>query len=196
MKIGRTAATAALLAIAVASAAAGPAVAQQARSAARAGSPRAVAERILASLARKDADAFTADVHPEALAAFRANVIRILEQSATPDQRAQGLQFFGGAKSIEELKKMPADRVFSSYMRGVFARMSARGPLQVTNSIVGEVPEGQSLVHVVYRARVTQGNESVVNVTLMSLRRTPGGWKAQLEGDLQGLAGPRGPAPR
>ena len=56
----------------------------------RAGTPRAVAERVLASLARKDAEAFTRDVHPEAIAAFRANVVRILEQSATPDQRAQG----------------------------------------------------------------------------------------------------------
>ena len=173
-----------------------PLPAQQSRPQARAGSPRAVAERVLASLARKDADAFTADVHPEALVAFRSNVVRILEQSATPDQRAQGLQFFGGAKSIDELRKLPADRVFSAYMRGVFARMSARGPVQVTNSIVGEVAEGESLVHVVYRARVTQGGQSVVNVAVLTLRRTPGGWKAQLEGDLQGLAGPQGGASR
>jgi hypothetical protein len=157
----------------------------------RAGSPRAVAERVLASLARKDADAFTRDVHPEAIAAFRTNVVRILEQSATPDQRAQGLKFFGGARSVDELKKMPAERVFVAYMRGVFGRMPAAPELRITNSVIGEVLEGDALAHIVYRSRVTSAKESVANVTVLSLRRTPGGWKALLDGDLQGLAGPR-----
>lgn len=158
---------------------------------ARAGTPRAVAERVLASLARKDADAFTRDVHPEAIAAFRANVVRILEQSATPDQRAQGLKFFGGARSVDELKKMPAERVFVAYMRGVFGRMPAGTELRITNSVIGEVLEGDALAHIVYRSRVASPKESVANVTVLSLRRSPGGWKALLDGDLQGLAGPR-----
>jgi len=162
----------------------------------RAGSPRAVAERVLASLARKDADAFTRDVHPEALAAFRTNVVRILEQSATPDQRAQGLKFFGGARSVDELKKMPAERVFVSYMRGVFGRMPSAPGLRITNSVIGEVLEGDALAHIVYRSRVASAKESVANVTVLSLRRTPGGWKALLDGDLQGLAGPRTPLAR
>jgi hypothetical protein len=162
----------------------------------RAGTPRAVAERVLASLARKDAEAFTRDVHPEAIAAFRANVVRILEQSATPDQRAQGLKFFGGARSLDELKKMPAERVFVAYMRGVFGRMPAAPELRITNAIIGEVLEGDSFAHIVYRSRVASPKESVTNVTVLSLRRSPGGWKAQLDGDLQGLAGPRAPLAR
>ena len=157
----------------------------------RAGTPRAVAERVLASLARKDADAFTRDVHPEAIAAFRANVVRILEQSATPDQRAQGLRFFGGARSVDELRKMPAERVFIAYMRGVFGRMPAAPEVRITNSVIGEVLEGDALAHIVYRARIASPKESVANVTVLSLRRSPGGWKALLDGDLQGLAGPR-----
>lgn len=157
----------------------------------RAGSPRAVAERVLASLARKDADAFTRDVHPEAIAAFRTNVVRILEQSATPDQRAQGLRFFGGARSLDELKKMPAERVFVAYMRGVFGRMPSAPELRITNAVIGEVLEGDALAHIVYRSRVASPKESVANVTVLSLRRSPGGWKALLDGDLQGLAGPR-----
>jgi hypothetical protein len=173
-----------------------PPVSAQAPSTARvpAGSPRAVAERVLASLARKDAEAFTADVHPEELAGFRTNVVRILEQSVTPDQRAKGLEFFGPAKSVEELRRMPAARIFAAYMRGVFTRMGARGPVQVSHVILGEVPEGDGVVHVVYRARVSQGNQAMANVALLSLRRSPGGWKAMLTGDLQGLAAPE-PSP-
>jgi hypothetical protein len=168
-----------------------PAAAQQnPKQPVRAGTARAVAERVLSSLARKDADGFTRDVHPEALAAFRANVVRILEESATPDQRAQGLKFFGGARSLDELKKMPAERVFAAYMRGVFGRMGA-STVRVTNSIIGEVPEGASMAHIVYRAHAASQKESASNVTVLSLRRSPGGWKALLDGDLQGLAGPR-----
>ena len=201
MSIRKAALVAALAACAVAlpaSAQDNPKQAAQAspRQPVRAGSPRAVAERVLASLARKDADAFTRDVHPEAIAAFRTNVVRILEQSATPDQRAQGLKFFGGARSVDELKKMPAERVFVSYMRGVFGRMPSAPGLRITNSVIGEVLEGDAFAHIVYRSRVASSKESVANVTVLSLRRTPGGWKALLDGDLQGLAGPRTPLAR
>ena len=186
-----------LLVALAASAAAVPASAQgNPKQPVRAGSPRAVAERVLASLARKDADAFTRDVHPEAIAAFRTNVVRILEQSATPDQRAQGLKFFGGARSLDELKKMPPERVFAAYMRGVFGRMPAAPELRITNSVIGEVLEGDALAHIVYRSRVASARESVANVTVLSLRRTPGGWKALLDGDLRGLTGPRTPLAR
>lgn len=170
---------------------AAPSAAQQPRARPDARSVRAVAERVLGALTRKDAIAFAAEVHPEAVAAFRSNVIRILEQAATPEQRAQALRFFGGARSVDDLRKMPSDQVFIAYMRGVFDRMSAAGSLQITNVILGEVAEGPNLVHVVYRARATSGSESVENVTVLTLRRSPGGWKALLSGDLQGLTGPR-----
>ena len=61
----------------------------------------------------------------------------------------------------------------------------------ITNSVIGEVLEGDALAHIVYRARIASPKESVANVTVLSLRRSPGGWKALLDGDLQGLAGPR-----
>ena len=160
------------------------------------GSARAVAERVLGALSRKDAAAFARDVHPEAVAGFRLNVIQVLEQSPTPEQRTQGLQFFGGARSLEEFKRVPADQVFVAYMRRVFEQMSAAGNLQVTNTLLGEVPEGGNTAHVVYRARVTAGRDSATNIAVLSLRRSPGGWKALLSGDLQALNGPRPPAPR
>lgn len=174
--------------------AAPPAEGQQPRP--PAGSPRAVAERVLGALSRKDAPGFARDVHPEAIADFRANVIQVLEQSPTPEQRTQGLQFFGGARSLEEFKRVPADQVFVAYMRRVFEQMNAAGNLRVTNTILGEVPEGPNTAHVLYRARVTAGKDSATNIAVLSLRRSPGGWKALLSGDLQALNGPRPQPPR
>ena len=160
------------------------------------GSARAVAERVLGALSRKDAVAFARDVHPDAIGGFRNNVIQVLEQSPTPEQRAQGLRFFGGARSLDEFKSLPADQVFVAYMRHVFEQMNAAGNLQVTNTILGEVPEGGALMHVVYRARVVSAGGSISNVAVLSLRRSPAGWKALLSGDLQPLNGPRTPTRR
>ena len=53
-----------------------------------AGSPRAVAERVLGALASRNATAFVSDMHPEALAAFKSGVVRGLSQVTAAEDKA------------------------------------------------------------------------------------------------------------
>lgn len=155
-----------------------------------AGSPRAVAERVLGALASRNATAFVSDMHPEALAAFKSGVVRGLSQVTAAEDKAEAENFFQGSEKFDQLSSMPADRFFSAYMGGVFQRMRQEGDVRVNYAVLGEVPEGTNLVHVVYRGRITAGDRSLSDVDILTLRRSPGGWKALLSGELRALAGP------
>lgn len=155
-----------------------------------AGSPRAVAERVLGALASRNATAFVSDMHPEALAAFKSGVVRGLSQVTAAEDKAEAEKFFQGNEKFDQLSSMPADRFFAAYMGGVFQRMRQEGDVRVNYAVLGEVPEGTNLVHVVYRGRITAGDRSMSDVDILTLRRSPGGWKALLSGELRALAGP------
>lgn len=159
------------------------------------GSARAVAQRTLAALAGRNADGFAREASPQDLAAFRAQLLPNLKQAMDGKQRAEVLAMFAPAKSYEEIEKIPSERLFALYLGAVMKRVASAGPLQIQNTILGEVAEGDSLTHVVYRQRVKSGASSANNVMLLSLRRTPGGWKVVLEAGQLGMgAPPQGPA--
>jgi hypothetical protein len=166
-----------------------------AQRAAAPGSARAVAQRTLVALAARNADGFAREASPQDLAAFRTQLLPTLRKAMDGKQRPEVLAMFAPAKSYEEIEKIPAERLFAVYLGAVMKRVASAGPLQVQNTILGEVPEGDSLVHVVYRQRVTSGASSANNVAILSLRRTPGGWKVVLEAGQLGMGGPpQGPA--
>lgn len=163
-----------------------PAGAQQAT----AGTPRAVAERVFAALSAKNADAFARDMHPAELAAFKTAVMGSLADLKTDQEKQGAVDFFAGVSKFEQIGALPPDRFFAAYMGGVFRRMRASGDVQMKYQVLGQVPEGKNLIHVVYRARVSQGQRSASDVSLLTLKQSPGGWKAMLSGDLRSIAGP------
>ncbi|HEU4799478.1 MAG TPA: hypothetical protein VFS94_02480 [Gemmatimonadales bacterium] len=157
---------------------------------ATAGSPRAVAQRVLGALASRNAAGFGRDMHPEALAAFKSGVVRGLSQVTAAGDKAEAEKFFQGDETFDQLSSMSAARFFTAYMGGVFQRMRDEGNVRVDYAVLGEVPEGNNLVHVVYRGRITAGDQTMSDVDILTLRRSPGGWKALLSGELRALAGP------
>jgi hypothetical protein len=173
-----------------------PPLAAQRQAAAAPGSPRAVAQRALAAQATRDPEGFAREVSPQDLAAFRAQLLPSVQKALAGDTRAQALAMFAPAKSYAEIEKLPAERVYALYLAAVMKRVGSAGPLQVSNAVLGEVPEGDSLVHVVYRQRVRSGSAGANNVAVLTLRRTPGGWKVMLDAGQTGAAGPPGAAPR
>lgn len=160
------------------------------------GSPRAVAQRTLAAQAARNPEGFAREVSPQDLAAFRAQLLPGVQKALAGDNRAKALAMFAPAKTYAEIEKLPAERVFALYLGAVMKRVGNAGPLQVSNTVLGEVPEGDSLVHVVYRQRVKSGASGANNVALLTLRRTPGGWKVALDAAQTGMSAPQGTAPR
>ena len=160
------------------------------------GSPRAVAQRTLAAQAARNPEAFAREVSPQDLAAFRAQLLPGIQKALAGENRAKALAMFAPAKTYAEIEKLPAERVYALYLGAVMKRVGSAGPLQVTNTLLGEVAEGDSLVHVVYRQRVRSSSSGANNVAVLTLRRTPGGWKVVLDAGQAGMSGPQGAAPR
>lgn len=160
------------------------------------GSARAVAQRTLAAQAARNPEAFAREVSPQDLAAFRAQLLPGIQKALAGDNRAQALAMFAPAKTYAEIEKLPAERIYALYLGAVMRRVGSAGPLQVTNTVLGEVPEGDSLVHVVYRQRVRSGSSGANNVAVLTLRRTPGGWKVVLEAGQAGMGAAQGGASR
>ncbi len=177
--------TGALLTVALA----GPLGAQRAPAA---GTARAVAQRTLTALAARNAEGFAREASPQDLAAFRAQLLANVQQALGTPQRAQALAMFAPAKSFEDIQKIPAERLFAIYLQTVMNRVAAAGPMTMTNTILGEVTEGDSLSHIVYRQHIASGTSKADNVSLVSLRRTPGGWKVTLEAGQLGMGPPQG----
>ncbi len=150
------------------------------------GSARATAQRTLNAFAQRNAEAFAREVSPEDLAGFRTQLLPQLKTALSGQQREQALAMIAPARSYEEAEKLPAERLYAIYMGAVMKRVATAGSVTITNTILGEVPEGDSLVHVVYRQHFRQGANDAASVKVLSLRRTPGGWKVKL--DQPGLA--------
>jgi hypothetical protein len=55
-------------------------------------------------------------------------------------------------------------------------------------SVVGSVPEGKELVHVVYRMGAKTEGMTISKTSVITFRRHNGKWKALLTGNFEGLA--------
>ena len=111
----------------------------------------------------------------------------MLRQAAAANKQAEVVRFFPGAKSVAEIEKLSVERFFIGYLQGVFQRMEAAGNVRLTNTVLGEVAEGDTLSHIVYRARITQGRNERVDMAVLTLKKSPGGWKIFLPGDFTAM---------
>ena len=152
-----------------------------------AGSPRIVAQRVLNALSGRDAAAFARDVHPQEMVNFRNGLLPMIRQAAAANKQAEVVRFFPGAKSVTDIEKLSVDRFFIGYLQGVFQRMEAAGNVRLVNTVLGEVAEGDTLTHVVYRARIIQGANERIDMAVLTLKRSPGGWKIFLPGDFTAM---------
>jgi hypothetical protein len=86
----------------------------------------------------------------------------------------------GRAAPVERLAGMDEERT---------SRIWARMPVR-TRAVLGVVHEGEDQAHAVYRIRwLVSGEATDDGVRIVSLRRTPDGWRLLMDGELfeQGL---------
>lgn len=114
-----------------------------------------------------------------------------------------------GAGDAAQLELLPDEELFGRWMQAFSLQARSRmafGPAEpppaptVRRVVLGSVPEGDDLAHVVYREIVGSGRA----LRIVTLRRTADGWKMGVDHDLLGVASfhfgppqsePRGTAP-
>ena len=134
---------------------------------------------------------FAALLHPDALAEFdglRARLVALAEQG----QEAQVLGLFRDLDSLDALRALPPDRFLVRYMESRLEAQPASAQMLRTTAteLIGEVPEGRSVVHVVYRMTGTIRDIRLEQVGVLGVRPVEDGWRPMLSDEFRKLANP------
>lgn len=122
------------------------------------------------------------------LKSFRETMSFIMELPT--DQAKESIQLiFGEGKSIQHIREMSHQEFFSSFMNGVIASQLGANQLNFEKfDIIGSVPGGDSLMHVVYRMYFDVDDLGFNIVGTISFRKSESGWGMLLKGEIKNLA--------
>lgn len=149
-------------------------------------SPTAVAERLSATLKKGDWDAYSRLMHPDALSRLKSMFAPIAE---LPEAQ-EALPTLFGVQGAEEFRKLTDREVFVRLMSNLEESVPGFGEAvrNLEMMVIGQVPEGKELMHVVFRSNTAVDKLTVTSTDVMTLRRTPQGWRALLAANIEGLA--------
>lgn len=150
-----------------------------------AATPEEVAREMLTLTRAGDWPGYAKLLHPEALVALQ----RMFHDVVVGDTSHEaGKQLFGVA-DVAAFDALPASEVFQRLM-ATLTRIPqfAAALASAEGVVVGSVPEGADLVHVVFRVSASADSLTFSRVSAMTLRKFEGQWRALLSGNIEGIA--------
>ena len=147
--------------------------------------PEQVTDRFLAAMRAADWQGMAALMHPNALKETRQLLAGVFEAPNAGEFRQQLL----GVTTVEQAKAMSDTAVFAALMRLTTQDENVAALLKTaTVQVIGHVNEGSDTAHVVYRMAMTINGIPITKMDVMSLARSPVGWRGLLKGDVAALA--------
>ena len=146
--------------------------------------PETVAVEAYARMRAGDWAAAAEAFDPAALRGFRGMFVPLLE-----GQGGDGLAaaFFGTGKTAAEVAKMSDAEFFAGFIRSVASGLGGMVSLG-EQQILGAVPEGADRTHLVVRAHADAMGMRITQMEVVTLNRTPQGWRLAMSGEMEGLA--------
>lgn len=159
---------------------AAPSVAQDATS------PEALARAAAEATKKGDWAAFSQLMHPEALAELK----RIFRPIVAIEGAGPMRSAFFGIEKVEQFDALDDAAVFERLMTNMAKNVPGMAEAMASSEmfIVGSLPEGDQLVHVVYHTGAKTEGMVFSKTSVMTFRRYQGGWRALLAGNIEGLA--------
>ena len=124
------------------------------------------------------ADAFD----PAALKQFREMLAPLLESD---DSASVMAMFFGDDVSAASLKSMSDQAFFAGLMSTI---MQTSGGRLESQDVLGGVAEGPDRMHMVVRSKAAAMGLSITQMEVVTLNKTPQGWRLALSGKMEGMA--------
>ncbi|MCC7143968.1 MAG: hypothetical protein IT349_17860 [Candidatus Eisenbacteria bacterium] len=152
--------------------------------------PDLFVDRYIAATRAMEWDSVAAMMHSTALSDFK----QLMRPAVIADSSGEMSHLLFDVVGAAAYDSLPPARVFSRLMRSLVTLNPLMGEALAgaEAKVIGAVPEGDDLVHVIYRIGVGVGvGDSALAVTkleVISLRREAGGWRSLLTGNVQGLA--------
>ncbi|HUV31216.1 MAG TPA: hypothetical protein VMY05_09035 [Acidobacteriota bacterium] len=144
--------------------------------------PSEIAEAGYQAFKELDWETYASLMHPESLERFKSGIDQVLAVRAGDGSGSASNPFtaqFGAQASGEVIKATPAEKFFVNMMKGLLAKLPdmEKSLRAETSQVVGEVAEGDTLVHVVARTKSAPRENAREFMTVVSVRRSPDGWR-------------------
>lgn len=155
-------------------------------SAAERESPEAAASAAMAAAKKGDWAAYTHRMHPEALAKAK----RMFGAVVASDASGRMGKLFFGVDSAMGYDALSDSGAFVALMTNLTEHLPAFAEAMKTAdfTVIGTLPEGKDLVHVVYRTGAKAEDLEITRTSVLSLRRHGDEWRMLLTGNIEGLA--------
>lgn len=146
--------------------------------------PEAVATEAYARMRAGDWAAAAEAFDPEALRGFRGMFQPLLDGKGGD---GLAVAFFGAGRTAAEVAKMSDAEFFAGFIRSVAGGMGGMVSLG-EQRVLGAVPEGENRTHLVVRAHAETMGLRITQMEVVTLNRTPQGWRLAMSGEMEGLA--------
>jgi len=147
--------------------------------------PEQVTERFVAAMRAADWNGMASLMHQNALKEMRQLLSGVFEAPNGAQIRQQLL----GVTTVQQAQALSDTTVFASLMRMTTQDADVAALLRSAKvQVLGHVNEGADTVHVVYRMAMTINGIPITKMDVMSLARSPVGWRGLLKGDVTALA--------
>lgn len=151
-----------------------------------------LATQSFTAIQQGDWNSYVALLHPDASEQFKGILMPVFEMVAFRDTAFYKVagQYFGLTLDSGQVVDTPADEFMVSFLDSIFAVIPGlkEGMTNADYAILGDVPEGDTLRHVIYRMSTTFQDVPVTSIEAASFRATNDGWRLQLSQEMKGLA--------
>lgn len=145
--------------------------------------PQQVAAESFARMRAGDWAGAAATFDPAALHRFREMLGGIDASGKTPSM----LPGLLGVDDPAAVAKLDDAAFFAGFLRTTMGRMGSMVSLG-DQQVLGAVPEGADRVHLVTRNTVETMGLKMIRMEVVTLNRTPDGWRVALSGEMEGMA--------
>lgn len=125
---------------------------------------------------------------PEGLREFREDMG--FYKSLPAEVQSEFIQsLFGPAQTVESVSGLSDVQFFAALLGFIMRQAQAAGGLDFEDvEILGQVTEGEDVVHLVTRSNVSVGGVSIEDMEVVSLKRRDEEWRVMLSGRIKGIA--------
>lgn len=121
---------------------------------------------------------------------LQTQLVPVIKESHTATPEAGLLKLFDGIETVEGLEKLSPEEFVAAFFGGV----TKLNPVfketlsSMTAKVIGTVPEGDGVLHVVCRITNSNAGMNITKVSVISLKKNGGKWGVMLSSEIENMA--------
>jgi len=126
-------------------------------------------------------------LNESALHEFKAKLLPLLNHEATNGRNGLLKRTFGKNAKFEDAQNATDKVFFVNVISNVAGLIRNSGIKNTHTTVIGEVMEGDDVMHVLVRERYKLGDMEITNIEVLSYKKINNNWAMLLSGKIRGL---------